>query len=126
MLPVYIYLTALPGGRLGFGGAISLIMLLINLLLARGRTYGCCGRRAREIPLPADASGRDRRSTSSSRSCTAFFALPMLWLVTAPFTRTPTYGPCPDFTLYNFSALLDDPYALPSLYNSAVLSLWTC
>jgi multiple sugar transport system permease protein len=34
VLPVYIYLTALPGERLGFASAISLIMLLINLLLA--------------------------------------------------------------------------------------------
>ncbi|MCO5974437.1 carbohydrate ABC transporter permease [Actinoallomurus soli] len=34
VLPVYIYLTALPGGRLGFAGALSLTMLLINLLLA--------------------------------------------------------------------------------------------
>ncbi|GAA4618900.1 sugar ABC transporter permease [Actinoallomurus liliacearum] len=34
VLPVYIYLTALPGERLGFASAISLIMLLINLVLA--------------------------------------------------------------------------------------------
>jgi multiple sugar transport system permease protein len=34
ILPVYIYLTALPGGRLGFASAVSLIMLLINLVLA--------------------------------------------------------------------------------------------
>jgi multiple sugar transport system permease protein len=34
VLPVYIYLTALPGERLGFASAISLIMLVINLLLA--------------------------------------------------------------------------------------------
>jgi multiple sugar transport system permease protein len=57
---------------------------------------------------------------------TAFFALPMLWLVTAPFTRHPTFSVrWPDFTLANFGALADDPDALPSLYNSAVLSLWT-
>ena len=57
---------------------------------------------------------------------TAFFALPMLWLVTAPFTRNPSLSVSwPDFTLSNFSALTDDPNALPSLYNSAVLSLWT-
>jgi multiple sugar transport system permease protein len=55
---------------------------------------------------------------------TAFFALPMLWLVTAPFTRNPSLSVSwPDFTLSNFSALTDDPNALPSLYNSAVLSL---
>jgi multiple sugar transport system permease protein len=34
VLPVYIYLTALPGERLGFASAISLIMLVINLVLA--------------------------------------------------------------------------------------------
>lgn len=34
ILPVYIYLTALPGGQLGFASAISLIMLVINLVLA--------------------------------------------------------------------------------------------
>jgi multiple sugar transport system permease protein len=34
VLPVYIYLTALPGERLGFASAISLIMLVINLMLA--------------------------------------------------------------------------------------------
>src|SRR5690242_5135169 len=57
---------------------------------------------------------------------TAFFALPMLWLVTAPFTRNPTFSVSwPDFTLANFRALTDNPDALPSLYNSAVLSLWT-
>jgi multiple sugar transport system permease protein len=57
---------------------------------------------------------------------TAFFALPMLWLVTAPFTRNPGLSVSwPDFTLTNFRHLTDDPGALPSLYNSAVLSLWT-
>jgi multiple sugar transport system permease protein len=57
---------------------------------------------------------------------TAFFALPMLWLVSAPFTRNPTFSvQWPDFTLANFSALTESPDALPSLYNSAVLSLWT-
>lgn len=57
---------------------------------------------------------------------TAFFALPMLWLVSAPFTRHPTFNvKWPDFTLSNFSHLHDDPNALPSLYNSAVLALWT-
>ncbi len=50
----------------------------------------------------------------------------MLWLVTAPFTRNPSLAVSwPDFTLGNFKHLTDDPDALPSLYNSAVLSLWT-
>lgn len=34
ILPVYIYRTAIPGGQLGMGAAISLIMLLINLVIA--------------------------------------------------------------------------------------------
>ncbi|WP_159602798.1 carbohydrate ABC transporter permease [Agromyces humi] len=45
ILSVYIYETAIPGGQLGLGAAISLIMLLINLVIAlayvrvsRGRT----------------------------------------------------------------------------------------
>lgn len=36
ILPVYIYRTAIPGGQLGMGAAISLIMLLINLVIALG------------------------------------------------------------------------------------------
>ncbi|MFC4555712.1 carbohydrate ABC transporter permease [Georgenia faecalis] len=34
ILPVYIYKVAITGGRLGVGAAISLIMLLINLVIA--------------------------------------------------------------------------------------------
>jgi len=34
ILSVYIYRTAIPGGQLGLGAAISLIMLLINLVIA--------------------------------------------------------------------------------------------
>lgn len=33
-LPIYIYNTALSGGRLGYGAAISVVMLVINLLIA--------------------------------------------------------------------------------------------
>jgi len=33
-LPVYIYNSALYGGQLGYGSAISLIMLVINLVIA--------------------------------------------------------------------------------------------
>lgn len=36
ILPVYIYRTAIPGGQLGVGAAISLIMLFINLVIALG------------------------------------------------------------------------------------------
>ena len=34
ILPVYIYRTAIPGGQLGVGAAISLLMLGINLVIA--------------------------------------------------------------------------------------------
>lgn len=57
---------------------------------------------------------------------TAFFAVPMLWLVTAPFDRTPTFSVAlPELTVSNFGALLDNPYALTSLWNSVVLALGT-
>jgi multiple sugar transport system permease protein len=36
ILAVYIYRTAIPGGQLGMGAAISLIMLAINLVIALG------------------------------------------------------------------------------------------
>ncbi|MCG5214907.1 carbohydrate ABC transporter permease [Streptosporangium sp. KLBMP 9127] len=51
----------------------------------------------------------------------AFFALPMLWLATAPFDATPgIHVSLPEFTLANFGAILDNPYALGSLANSVI------
>ena len=42
-----------------------------------------------------------------------FFALPLLWLVLAPFDKTPTLTvKIPDFTLDNFAELGKNPYAL--------------
>ncbi|MDG4825065.1 carbohydrate ABC transporter permease [Asanoa sp. WMMD1127] len=56
----------------------------------------------------------------------AFFALPLLWLATAPFDDTPTVtASLPRFTLDNFRALLDNPYALRSLLNSVYLAAGT-
>ncbi|WP_084961323.1 carbohydrate ABC transporter permease [Thermoactinospora rubra] len=56
----------------------------------------------------------------------AFFALPLLWLVTAPFTDTPTYEvKVPDFTPANFQAIVEHPYALGSLVNSIILAVGT-
>jgi multiple sugar transport system permease protein len=53
----------------------------------------------------------------------AFFALPLLWLATAPFDSTPKITTSiPDFALDNFRALLDNPYALDSLLNSVYLA----
>lgn len=57
----------------------------------------------------------------------AYFALPMLWLVFAPFDAHPTLVAAPpsSFTLGNFPDLLKDPNALPSLANSVVLAVAT-
>ncbi|WP_232847986.1 carbohydrate ABC transporter permease [Occultella kanbiaonis] len=56
----------------------------------------------------------------------AFFALPMLWLVTAPFDADPslTVG-WPDWTLANFARIAENRYALGSLRNSLILGLGT-
>jgi multiple sugar transport system permease protein len=55
-----------------------------------------------------------------------FFALPVLWLVTAPFDRAPALRlTVPEFTLQNFRVLLDNPFALRSLGNSVIISLMT-
>lgn len=58
---------------------------------------------------------------------TAFFALPILWLLSAPFDDTPTYAvrPPAQFTMDNFAAILDNRYAVASLVNSTILSLGT-
>jgi multiple sugar transport system permease protein len=54
---------------------------------------------------------------------TAFFALPLLWLVFTPFDRHPSMSvKLPDFTLNNFRTLLQDPYALESLKNSVFIA----
>ncbi len=53
----------------------------------------------------------------------AFWALPMLWLVLAPFDAHPGLRvKWPDFTLDNFRELADNPYALSSLRNSVMIS----
>ncbi|WP_424531897.1 carbohydrate ABC transporter permease [Sphaerisporangium viridialbum] len=50
-----------------------------------------------------------------------FFALPLLWLATAPFDAHPAItASVPAFTLDNFRALLDNPYVLSSLGNSVL------
>lgn len=56
----------------------------------------------------------------------AFFTIPLLWLASAPLTSDPAYQVrMPDFTLDNVRAVLEHPYALPSLYNSLLLSAGT-
>jgi multiple sugar transport system permease protein len=55
-----------------------------------------------------------------------FFALPLVWLVTAPFDADPTLTVSwPDWTLANFRALADNPYALGSIGNSLILGAGT-
>jgi multiple sugar transport system permease protein len=56
--------------------------------------------------------------------CTAFFALPLLWLLSAPFDKTPTYAVRvpKEFTLGNFAEVGRDPYAVRSLVNSVLLA----
>jgi multiple sugar transport system permease protein len=58
---------------------------------------------------------------------TAFFALPVLWLLSAPFDDTPTYAVTPprSFTFASFQAIWDNRYAAGSLLNSVILSLGT-
>jgi multiple sugar transport system permease protein len=52
----------------------------------------------------------------------AFFAVPMLWLASAPFDARPGLGiRWPDWTLSNVRATVEHPYALRSLVNSLVL-----
>lgn len=53
----------------------------------------------------------------------AFFAIPLIWLLTAPFDTAPTYGVrVPAFTLENFRTLLDNEQAMVSLGESVILA----
>ena len=55
-----------------------------------------------------------------------FFALPLAWLVTAPFSTVPTLTVSwPDWTLENFRGLTENPYALTSIGNSLILGFGT-
>jgi multiple sugar transport system permease protein len=48
-----------------------------------------------------------------------FFAVPLAWLVTAPFDANPTLAvKWPEWTLANFRNLVENPYALRSIGNS--------
>ncbi|TWP54204.1 carbohydrate ABC transporter permease [Lentzea tibetensis] len=52
----------------------------------------------------------------------AFFAVPMLWLASAPFDARPGLGlRWPDWTWSNVTATFQHPFALTSLLNSLVL-----
>ena len=55
-----------------------------------------------------------------------FFALPLLWLLSAPFDSTPGFAvSLPEFTVDNFSQISDNRYALGSLFNSILLAAGT-
>jgi multiple sugar transport system permease protein len=58
---------------------------------------------------------------------TAFFAVPLLWLVSTPFDANPGYAvhwPS-KFTLHNFTTLWHNPYAGSSIENSVLLAVGT-
>ncbi len=55
---------------------------------------------------------------------TAFFALPVLWLVFAPFDQSPQLSTSlPTWTLDNFREILDNDNAVRSLGNSVILAV---
>ena len=55
-----------------------------------------------------------------------FFALPMLWLVVAPFDGSPSLTlKWPEWTLSNFERLFENPYAMGSILNSLILGVGT-
>jgi multiple sugar transport system permease protein len=56
----------------------------------------------------------------------AYFALPMLWLLLTPFSTRPSLAATlPGVTLDNFRGVLENPYALTSLRNSLLMALYT-
>src|SRR5262249_10172034 len=56
----------------------------------------------------------------------AFFGLPLLWLVLAPFDRHPSLDvKVPSGTLQNFRDVFHDPNAFTSLRNSVILAFAT-
>lgn len=55
-----------------------------------------------------------------------FFALPLLWLITAPFDASPGFAVgIPELTVGNFETLADNRYAVSSLLNSILLAAGT-
>ncbi|WP_246955750.1 carbohydrate ABC transporter permease [Brachybacterium sp. Marseille-Q7125] len=56
----------------------------------------------------------------------AFFAIPLAWLMVAPFDASPSMSvQWPDWTLANFRTLAENPYALRSIGNSLLLAVGT-
>ena len=57
---------------------------------------------------------------------TLFFAVPMLWIASAPFDKNPGLGVrWPDWTLENVRKTLDHPYAMHSMVNSLLICVTT-
>src|SRR4051812_6474154 len=57
---------------------------------------------------------------------TLFFAVPMLWIASAPFDKSPGLGVrWPDWTLENVRKTLDHPYAMHSMVNSLLICVTT-
>ena len=55
-----------------------------------------------------------------------FFAVPLLWLVFAPFDEQPTLRvELPSLTLDNFRGVFENPYAMTSLWNSVFIAVVT-
>lgn len=55
-----------------------------------------------------------------------FFALPMVWLVLAPFDASPTLSVAwPEWTLDNFVRLAQNRYAMRSILNSLIIGIGT-
>jgi len=87
------------------------------------------------VDTPAVAPGREAALAVVRRILfyvlvglgTVFFALPMLWLLSAPLDDTPTYAVrLPDaLTLDNFAEISRNRYAVSSLVNSTVLAVGT-
>ncbi|PMC74579.1 carbohydrate ABC transporter permease [Brachybacterium sp. UMB0905] len=56
----------------------------------------------------------------------AFFAIPLAWLMVAPFDASPSMSvQWPDWTLANFRTLAENPYTLRSIGNSLLLAVGT-
>lgn len=55
-----------------------------------------------------------------------FFAIPMLWLVLAPFDANPTMSiGMPDWTLSNFQRVFENPQAMRAILNSLIIGIGT-
>lgn len=107
-------------GESGHPGGDVNVDLSVEVRVDAGRTAAGSGRAAARRALRTVG-----RYTFLS-AVLGFFALPLLWLASAPFDAAPSItAALPEFTLENFRALLDDPRALRSLGNSTVLAAGT-